>query len=113
MTPIQLLLFAALGAIALIYLKLVRYQSGAVGVLLLVLLAGSVAVYDPDLTTLVANKLGVERGTDLLLYTTVIFLCGIFAVVYGRFRMIEEQHTRLFREISLLQEQLRRGGENT
>ncbi len=113
MTPIQLLLFAALGAIALIYLKLVRYQLGAVVLLGLVLLTGCIAVYAPDLTTLVANRLGVERGTDLLLYTTVIFLCGIFAVVYGRFRKIEEEHTVLFREISLLQEQVRRGGAAT
>ena len=108
MTPIQILLLTALAAIALIYLKLLRYQRGAVVLLLLVLAAGSLAVYNPDLTTVVANKLGVERGTDLLLYTTVIFLCGIFAVVYGRFRRIEERHTVLFREISLLQEQLRR-----
>ena len=108
MTPIQLLLLTALIAIALIYLQLVRYQRGAVALLLVVLIAGSIAVYHPDLTTTVANKLGVERGTDLLLYTTVMFLCGIFAVVYGRFRRIEEQHTRLFREISLLQERLRK-----
>ena len=104
MTPIQILLLIALGAIALICLRLTRYRLGPLLLLSLVFVGGALAVWFPDATTAVANRLGVQRGADLLLYGTVIFLCGVCALIYGKFRKMDERYTLLIRELTLLRE---------
>lgn len=111
MMPIQILLLLALTVIALIYFRLTKYRLGPLVLLLFVFSTGVFAVNFPDTTTKIANLLGVERGTDLLLYATVIFLCGVCAAVYGKFREIDERFTLLVRELSLLKGE-REVGEN-
>lgn len=111
MEPIQLILIFALVTISLVYLKLTRYRFGPLILLTAVLLVGLAAVYEPDATTVVANYLGVERGTDLLLYATVVFLCAALAIIYGRFRQLDERFTLVIRELTLLKEKMDRSDE--
>ncbi|WP_116106153.1 DUF2304 domain-containing protein [Lewinella sp. IMCC34191] len=109
MEPIQLLLLAALLAIALVYLHQTRNRLGPILLPGLVLSLGVLAVYDPDGTTAIANYLGVGRGADLLLYSTVIGFCAALVIIYGKFRRLDERYTEVVRELALLREAVERG----
>jgi hypothetical protein len=64
-------------------------------------LAATAAVLFPDGLTWVANLVGVHRGTDLLLYgSIVVFLFTTFAA-YQRIHHLEAQITQLARELAL------------
>ncbi|WP_046314812.1 DUF2304 domain-containing protein [Mycobacterium sp. UM_Kg1] len=104
MNWIKVLLIAAVLGL-LIYLLLSRRsaQSRAwvkVGYLMFVV-AGIYAVLRPDDTTVVANWLGVRRGTDLMLYVLVIAFAFTTLSTYMRFRDMELRYARLARLIAL------------
>jgi len=64
-------------------------------------LAAAVAVWRPDLTTRVAQFLGIGRGADLLLYALALaFLAALF-YFYRKSRQLEGDITRLVRHIAL------------
>lgn len=69
---------------------------------LVVLLAGSVAVYDPDLVQKAANLLNVGRGTDLVLYFVTVFVLGLSFALYTDRKRQERREARLVQEIALL-----------
>jgi hypothetical protein len=60
-----------------------------------------VAVVDPELTTTVANAVGVGRGADLLLYLMVIVFLFFALHVYVLFKKQERTIVRLARAIAL------------
>ena len=68
---------------------------------LLVWLAGSVAVVWPRSTALIAHALGIGRGADLLLYSSVLVMCVAFFYVYTRFRRLDRQLTLLVRRLAM------------
>ncbi len=93
-----------IGAIALV---LLRGYSGArhqaIRRLLLLgftVLAGA-SLLAPQLWTSAAALLGVGRGTDLLLYLTIVAFLGFVATSYLRFRDLQRQITALSRRIAL------------
>jgi hypothetical protein len=108
MNWIKVLLIAAVMAL-LIYLLLSRRsaQSRAwvkVGYLVFVV-AGIYAVLRPDDTTVVANWVGVRRGTDLMLYILIIVFAFTTLSTYMRFRDLELRYARLARVVALTQAQ--------
>ena len=59
------------------------------------------AVIRPDDVTWIAEKLGVGRGADLVLYALVVG-CGFFAIsTYLRFKELELKYARLARAVAL------------
>jgi hypothetical protein len=68
---------------------------------LLVWLAGSVAIVWPHSTALIAHALGIGRGADLLLYSSVLVMCVAFFYVYTRFRRLDRQITLLVRRLAI------------
>ncbi|EWS80777.1 DUF2304 domain-containing protein [Brachybacterium phenoliresistens] len=60
-----------------------------------------VAVAFPSITTRVANLVGVGRGSDLLLYATVVVLLGFLALQEARTKNTEKRTTYLARRIAL------------
>jgi hypothetical protein len=60
------------------------------------------AILFPDLTTMVANMVGVGRGADLILYLLVVG--SVFAVVLltSRLMSIENTLTELVRQIAIM-----------
>lgn len=68
------------------------------------------AVLRPDDLTVVANLLGVSRGTDLLLYGLVVAFMFVTISSYMRFREQELRYARLARAVAL-QNALRPGEE--
>lgn len=62
-----------------------------------------VAVLFPDLTTVAAHRLGVGRGSDLLLYLVVLGGTFAFLLVYIRLLGLERSVTALVRKIAILE----------
>jgi len=65
------------------------------------LVAGFVAVLYPEYTNIVAGYLGIGRGADLLLYTSVIFALFYAVNQYRRQLWQDRVITSLVREITL------------
>ena len=64
-------------------------------------LAAALAVWRPDVTTKVAQSLGIGRGADLVLYALALaFLAAVF-YFYRKFRQLEGEITRLVRHIAV------------
>jgi hypothetical protein len=63
--------------------------------------AGVYAVIRPDDTTVVAHWLGVDRGTDLMLYALIIAFIFTTLSTYMRFKDLELRYARLARAIAL------------
>lgn len=59
------------------------------------------AVIRPDDLTWVANRLGVQRGTDLVLYALVMGFAFVTVSTYVRFREQELRYARLARSVAL------------
>jgi small membrane protein len=104
MNWIQVLLIAS---VLLLLVYLLRSRSSAqskawvkVGYVLFVI-AGIYAILRPDDTTVVANWLGVDRGTDLLEYVLIIAFAFTTLSTYMRFKDIELKYTRLARTVAL------------
>ena len=69
--------------------------------LLFFIVAATSSVFFPQILTWLANLLGIGRGTDLLLYFTVLIFIGFVATTYRRFRQFESEITRLTRQLAL------------
>ena len=104
MNWIQLLLITAV-MVLLVYLLRRRTNAKAkawvkVGYVLFVF-AAVYAILRPDDTTVLANWLGVDRGTDLLTYALVIAFVFTTLSTYLRFKELELRHARLARALAL------------
>ena len=61
----------------------------------------AVSILFPDVWTRLANKVGVGRGADLVLYALVVAFLSFTVTTYLRFRDLETNYTRLARKIAL------------
>ena len=59
------------------------------------------SVVVPQIWNALAAAVGVGRGTDLLLYGTILVLLAYMATSYIRFRELEYRFTKLARRIAL------------
>jgi hypothetical protein len=104
MNWIQVLLIAAVVSLLVFLLRSrASMQSRAwvkVGYLAFVL-AGIYAVLRPNDTTVVANWVGVDRGTDLMLYALIIAFAFTTLSAYMRFKDLELRYAKLARAIAL------------
>jgi small membrane protein len=104
MNWIQVLLIAAVVSLLVVLLRSrASAQSRAwvkVGYLAFIL-TGIYAVLRPNDTTVVANWVGVDRGTDLMVYALVIAFAFTTLSAYMRFKDLELRYARLARAIAL------------
>ncbi len=100
---IQLLLIAGILGIALWLVMKRGAKQLAVRRLLTIAFAlfAVVAVMVPSLMSRLANLVGVGRGTDLLLYATVVVLLGMIALQEARAKNEEKRTTYLARRLAL------------
>jgi len=61
----------------------------------------AVAIAFPELTTLVANALGIGRGANLVLYCSVVLMLVGFLMVYARLRRLRHEVTLLVRRLAI------------
>lgn len=104
MNWIQVLLIVSVLAL-LVYLLRSRASARSkawvkVGYVLFVI-AGIYAILRPDDTTVVANWVGVDRGTDLLEYVLIVAFAFTTLSTYLRFKDIELKYAQLARAVAL------------
>jgi small membrane protein len=110
---IQVFLIAAtLGLVVVLLQRRAAARTRAWKRLILVALAVAavVSILNPDLTTRVANFVGVGRGTDLLLYLLVAVFLYVVVGFYLKFRDVERQLTVLARRLAIDEAIQRRQG---
>lgn len=67
----------------------------------LMIVAAIWAIVRPDDVTVLANWLGVDRGTDLMLYVLIIAFFFTTISTWARFREQELRYARLARAVAL------------
>jgi small membrane protein len=100
---IQIILLAGIALVALLLLRRAGARHQAIRRIGLVVF-GAFAVTSvivPGIWNALARLVGVGRGTDLLLYGTILVLLGYMATSYIRFRELENRFTKLARRIAL------------
>lgn len=63
--------------------------------------AGALAIADPLITVRIAQKVGIERGTDLVIYVFALAFLGTSFFFYSRMIRMQRQITELIRHIAL------------
>jgi hypothetical protein len=106
---IQPLLVASLLLIGSLYLMRFRSRIFDRFIILGIVGVGIVFVCFPDLTSRLARLVGVGRGTDLLLYASLVGIGFLLVVYYAKIREMAGVITRLTREDSI--RGARRGGK--
>lgn len=104
MNLFQTLALIVVGVLFLVTLMAIRRgwasrREGAIWVL--VWIVAGVAIVWPDGTTVIARKLGIRRGADLLLYCAVVAMMTGFLMVYVRLRRIRREMTLLVRQLAI------------
>ncbi|MCT2295336.1 DUF2304 domain-containing protein [Brachybacterium muris] len=100
---IQLLLMAGIAVIvAWLFIKRGAKQLAVRRLLVIAFAVFAVlTVLFPTVLTRVANLVGVGRGADLLLYTTVLVLLGFLALQEARTKSAEKRTTYLARRLAI------------
>jgi small membrane protein len=101
MKLIQVILLIALIITLISYFK--WFRSAAIDKILIAitLLIGMTFVIFPELTTKIANRLGVGRGADLLFYLAIIAFGYTILLLYSKIRTLEKQLAELVRRQAL------------
>ena len=101
MTPVKIILIILL----LLVLRAFLVQKSLVlikrMVALLMFLVLLFLVLFPDVSTSVANRVGVKRGVDLVFYFSHLFLLFLIVALWRRSIVLTETITRLSRAIAL------------
>ena len=98
MNGIQILLIGGVVIILLYYVF--RLRSAAFDLLALFVFAGLAIFFIlfPDYTNIIATKLGVGRGADLLFYLCILLFIFIILKLFARIRRLEKKLTEHVRQ---------------
>lgn len=97
MRPIQIILILFLMVMAGLYIIRLRNKTYHRLIVLIFIVTGVVMVIMPDWTTAIAQRIGVGRGADLILYLGLVGLSFICMLLYLRIRELEVKLTELVR----------------
>ena len=70
-------------------------------VLCTLILTGAVLIIFPDWTIIIAHKLGVGRGADLVFYLSILLFWFVIIKLYARIRKLEQIMTEIIRKDAL------------
>lgn len=98
MTGIQLVLLTGVAFIALYFVIQLKKQLLDLGLLFVLIAAAIVFILWPESTNLIAKKLGVGRGADLIFYVSILLFWFIVLKLYARLRRLEKTVTQFIRE---------------
>lgn len=65
------------------------------------IITGAVLIIFPDLTIIIAHKLGVGRGADLIFYLSILIFWFVIVKLYARIRKLEQIMTDIIRKDAL------------
>jgi small membrane protein len=99
--PIQAILLFLILILGVYLLR--RSRSRLVGrvVMILLLLMLSIFVLFPEFTTWIANRFGVGRGADFLLYVFALFVLYALVLIYTRLRDQDRKITQITRILAI------------
>lgn len=98
MTGIQLVLLTGVAFIALYFIIQLKKQLLDLGLLFVLIAAAIVFILWPESTNILAKKLGVGRGADLIFYVSILLFWFIVLKLYARLRRLEKTVTQFIRE---------------
>jgi hypothetical protein len=98
MNAIQFLLIGGVTGIFIYYIS--RFRNALLDLLILGLFSAAAIFFIlyPGETTVIANKLGVQRGADLLFYCCILFFLFIIVKMFARIRRLEKKLTEVIRQ---------------
>ncbi len=103
MKLIQIFLLIALIIILISYIRWFRSAALDKILIAIILLTGMCFVVFPDVTTRMANWLGVGRGADLLFYIAIVAFSYTLLLLYSKTKVLEKQIASLVRKQSLME----------
>ena len=65
------------------------------------IITGAVLIIFPDWTIIIAHKLGVGRGADLIFYLSILIFWFVIVKLYARIRKLEQIMTDIIRKDAL------------
>lgn len=101
MTSIQGLLIAGFIVAAIFASKVFRTKIIYCLLALALFLTAAILILFPDLTTVIAHALGVGRGTDLLLYVSLVTGIYVALLLYLLIRELDQKIAELTRAMAL------------
>lgn len=79
----------------------------------LVWAAAFAAIVNPALTSQLANAIGIQRGTDLVLYTFVLAFLGVTFHFYTQHTRLHRQLTEVVRHVAIQEARKEAASEST
>ena len=101
MKPIQPNLLILIVIIAVVYFSRLRRKTWDRLIVIFFILTGAVLIAVPDMSTAIAQLVGVGRGADLLLYLGIVGLSFVCLLLYAKLRQMETTLTELVRLVAL------------
>ncbi len=101
MTGIQIVLVTAFVFVALYYFTKLRNRIIDVILLITLVAVAVLFVLFPEITGVIAKKLGVGRGADLVFYTSIVTFWFVVLKLYTKIRKLEQLTTDLIRKQSI------------
>lgn len=98
MSGIQLVLLTGVAFICLYFVIQLKKKLLDLILLMVLIAAAVVFILWPDITTKLAQKLGVGRGADLVFYVSILIFWFVVLKLYARIRQLEKSFTRIIRE---------------
>jgi hypothetical protein len=99
---IRVLLLAGLAAVGwFVFLRRNKLPFHIVTVFAL-LVAGAVAVISPETTQWAADEVGVGRGTDFVIYLSIVGVLFVLVHYYAKFVELQRNLTQVVRELAVL-----------
>ncbi len=100
-SPIKIILIVPILFLILLLITQLRNKTFSRMIMILIGMIGIIFIIYPDSTTTIANRLHVGRGTDLLLYFSVISGVIGMLLLYSKLRRIEAMQTEIIRSHAL------------
>jgi|SRR5450432_1877491 len=98
MNGIQIVLLT--GTLLLAIYFIIRIKKRVIDIIFMsiVITAATVFILWPDATNVIAHRLGVGRGTDLIFYLSVLLFWFVVLKLYIRIRRLEQVFTDIIRK---------------
>ena len=97
MNGIQILLLIGTGLISLFFIRKTRSKGFTIVLLIVAAAISAIFILWPDFTTRIARLLGVGRGTDFVLYISIMVFSYVIIYLFARIRKLEQMMTELIR----------------
>lgn len=98
MNGIQLILLTGFIFIGLYFVIRLRKRLLDIVLLFAMIACGIVFVLWPNVTNIIANRLGVGRGADLIFYISILIFWFVSLKLYARVRKLEQLFTEIIRK---------------